>query len=106
LTTRVLTRRKQPDDQLDRLSGRRVTITVEERDQVQLDGDTVGACNTLTAEVLPGALMLRVPRTVHQLTTGDGQVSSATPGRMQVPGVRAFSRAASEARSRLRRTPR
>jgi diacylglycerol kinase (ATP) len=106
LTTRVLTRRKQPDDQLDRLSGRRVTITVEERDQVQLDGDTVGECNTLTAEVLPGALMLRVPRTVHQLTTGDGQVSSATPGRMQVPGVRVFSRAAFEARSRLRRTPR
>ena len=106
LTTRVLTRRKQPDDQLDRLSGRRVTITVEERDQVQLDGDTVGECNTLTAEVMPGALMLRVPRTVHQLTTGDGQVSSAAPGRMQVPGVRAFSRAASEAKSRLRRTPR
>jgi diacylglycerol kinase (ATP) len=106
LTTRVLTRRKQPDDQLDRLSGRRVTITVEERDQVQLDGDTVGQCNTLTAEVMPGALMLRVPRTVHQLTTGDGKVSSATPGRMRVPGVRAFSRAASEARSRLRRTPR
>ncbi len=47
LTTRVLTRRKQPDDQLDRLTGHKVTITVEERDQVQLDGDTVGECNTL-----------------------------------------------------------
>src|SRR4029453_5242760 len=107
LTTRVLTRRKQPDDQLDRLSGRRVTITVEERDQVQLDGDTVGECNTLTAEVVPGALRLRVPRPVHELTTGNGQVTSATPtGRIRVPGVRVVSRAASEARSRLRRTPR
>ena len=46
LTTRVLTRRRQPDNQLDRMTGRRVIITVEERDQVQLDGDTVGECNT------------------------------------------------------------
>ena len=53
LTTRVLTRRPKPDEQLDRLTGRRVTITVEERDQFQLDGDTVGECNTLTAEVVP-----------------------------------------------------
>ena len=53
LTTRVLARRRQPDDQLDRLKARRVTITVEERDQVQLDGDTIGECNTLTAEVVP-----------------------------------------------------
>ena len=62
LTARVLARRRQPDDQLDRLTGRRVTITVEERDQVQLDGDTVGECYTLTAEVVPAALRLRVPR--------------------------------------------
>ena len=107
LTTRVLARRRQPDAQLDRLTGHRVMITVEERDQVQLDGDTVGECNTLTAEVVPGALRLRVPRPVHELTTGNGQVTSATPtGRMRVPGVRVVSRAASEARSRLRRTPR
>jgi diacylglycerol kinase (ATP) len=107
LTTRVLARRRQPDNQLDRLTGHKVTITVEERDHVQLDGDTVGECNTLTAEVVPGALRLRVPRSVQELTTGNGEVSSATrSGRMQVPGLRAVSRAASEARSRLRRTPR
>jgi diacylglycerol kinase (ATP) len=70
LTTRVVTRRRQPDDQLDRLTGHRVTITVEERDQVQLDGDTVGECNTMTAEVVPGALRLRVPR---QLPLNDHQ---------------------------------
>jgi diacylglycerol kinase (ATP) len=106
LTTRVLTRRKQPDDQLDRLTGHKVTITVEERDQVQLDGDTVGECNTLIAEVVPGALRLRVPTPVYELTTGDGEVSSATrSGRVHVPGVQAVSRAASAARSRLRRTP-
>jgi diacylglycerol kinase (ATP) len=107
LTTRVLTRRRQPDDQLDRMTGHRVTITVEERDQVQLDGDTVGECNMLTAEVVPGALRLRIPRQLSELTTGNGQVSSETrSGRVQLPGARAVSRAASAARSRLRRTPR
>ena len=108
LTTRVLTRRKQPDDQLDRLTGHRVMITVEERDQVQLDGDTVGECNTLVAEVVPGALLLRAPRPIRELTTGDGEVSTAIGAgrRIHVPGGQAVSRATSAARSRLRRTPR
>jgi diacylglycerol kinase (ATP) len=107
LTTRVLTRRPKPDNQLDRLTGRRVTITVDERDQFQLDGDTVGDCNRLTAEVVPGALLLRVPRPVHELTTGNGQVTSmAGSGRVHVSGAAAVSRAASAAKSRLRRTPR
>jgi diacylglycerol kinase family enzyme/membrane-associated phospholipid phosphatase len=107
LTTRVLTRRPKPDDQLDRLRGRRVTITVEERDQFQLDGDTVGPANRLTAEVVPGALVLRVPKTVRELTTGNGEVSTLTrSGRIHVPGAHAVSRATSAARSRLRRTPR
>jgi YegS/Rv2252/BmrU family lipid kinase len=63
LTTRVLTRQRHSDEQLDRLTGRKVTITVEERDQYQLDGDTVGECGTMVAEIKPGALTLRVPRT-------------------------------------------
>ena len=107
LTTRVLTRRKQPDDQLDRLTGHKVTITVEERDHVQLDGDTVGECNTLTAEVVPGALRLRVPKSVQERPAVDGEISPATrSGRVQARGLQGVSRAASEARSRLRRTPR
>jgi diacylglycerol kinase family enzyme len=107
LTTGVLIRRRQPDNQLDKLTGRRVTITVDERDQYQLDGDTVGECKTLTAEVLPGALRLRVPRLVSDVTTGNGQVGSeARAGRMHLPAVQAVSRAASAARSRLRHTPR
>jgi diacylglycerol kinase (ATP) len=61
ITTRVMTRQRRTDDQLDRLTGRRVTITVEESDQYQLDGDTVGECSSMTAEVQPGALNLRVP---------------------------------------------
>jgi diacylglycerol kinase (ATP) len=63
ITTRVLTRQRRSDEQLDRITGRKVTITVEERDQYQLDGDTVGECGRMVAEIKPGALVLRVPRT-------------------------------------------
>ena len=60
--TRVVTRQRREDAQLDRYTGRTVTITVDRRDAYQLDGDTVGECRTMTAEVQPGALVVRVPR--------------------------------------------
>jgi len=105
LTTRVLTRRRQPDDQLDRLTGRKVTISVEERDQFQLDGDTVGECSTLTAEVVPGALRLRVPKQLSDLATGNGEVSTAAgSSRSQLEGARPLSRATFAAKSRPPRT--
>jgi diacylglycerol kinase (ATP) len=63
ITTQVLARRRRRDAQVDRLTGRKVTITVDGRDQFQLDGDTVGECSTMTAEVRPRALTMRVPRT-------------------------------------------
>ena len=106
LTTRVLTRRRQPDDQLDRLTGRKVTISVEERDQFQLDGDTVGECQTLTAEIVPAALRLRVPKPVSELTAGDGEVRAVSgSGRSHSTEAPTISRATSAARSRPRRTP-
>ena len=39
-----------------------MTITVDGRDQYQMDGDTVGECSTMIAEIRPGALRLRIPR--------------------------------------------
>jgi diacylglycerol kinase family enzyme len=63
LTTQVLARQRRRDAQLDRLTGRKVTITVDGRDHFQLDGDTVGECSTMTAEIRPRALTMRVPRT-------------------------------------------
>ena len=59
--TRVVTRQQRGDAQLDRFTGRKVTITVDRRDAYQLDGDTAGECRTMTAEVRPGALIVRVP---------------------------------------------
>jgi diacylglycerol kinase (ATP) len=66
LITKVVARRNREDDQLDRLTGRRVRISVDPPDSYQLDGDTIGVCRAITAEVAPGALVLRVPRAVRR----------------------------------------
>ncbi len=66
LIIQVLARHRRPDAQLVRLQGRRVTLTVEQPDRYQLDGDTVGSCTTLTAQVLDSALLLRVPQRVGE----------------------------------------
>ncbi|MFP5282464.1 MAG: diacylglycerol/lipid kinase family protein, partial [Actinomycetes bacterium] len=66
LTAQVLARRHRPDEQLDRLAGRRVQVSVEHPDAYQMDGDTVGTCTSMTFEVVPGALTLRVPRSVKR----------------------------------------
>lgn len=87
LVTQVLTRQQRSDDQLDRLTGRRVEITVEPRDQYQIDGDTVGECSTLVAEIDPGALIVRVPPLQRTLYTAGatGQRESGS-GAESVPG--------------------
>ncbi len=87
IITQVLARRRgsDDDDALDRLVGRRVTITVEERDQYQLDGDTVGECSRLTAEVVPGALRLRVPRRPSEQPAPD--VEAAQPAAEPAEGA-------------------
>ena len=65
-----------------------MTIKVEERDHYQVDGDTVGECNTMTAEVLPGALTLRVPRIIARggfSTLGAGPIADGeAPARSAV----------------------
>jgi diacylglycerol kinase family enzyme/membrane-associated phospholipid phosphatase len=66
LITKVVARQNREDDQLDRLTGSRVRISVDPPDSYQLDGDTIGICRAMTAQVEPGALVLRVPRAVRR----------------------------------------
>ncbi len=66
LITKVVARQNRDDDQLDRLTGSRVRISVDPPDSYQLDGDTIGICRAITAEVAPGALVLRVPRAIRR----------------------------------------
>ena len=58
---RLITRRGHRDDRVDQWRARRVTFALKERDSYELDGDVEGQCRTLTAEIKPGALLLRVP---------------------------------------------
>ncbi|SDS60001.1 diacylglycerol kinase family protein [Microlunatus soli] len=62
LTAKVLTRRDRDVDELDRITGSKIRIEVAEGDHFELDGDPAGECHTLEAQVLPGALAIRVPR--------------------------------------------
>jgi diacylglycerol kinase (ATP) len=58
---RLITRRRQKDDQVDQWRGKRVEVRLSEPDSYQLDGDVVGQCRTLIAEIQPGALTVCVP---------------------------------------------
>ena len=61
LALRLITRRAKKDDQVDQHTGKRVRIVINGKDNYQLDGDVVGESTTLTAEIQPGALAIRVP---------------------------------------------
>jgi len=58
---RLITRRAKKDDQVDQHMGKRVRITIDGKDNYQLDGDVVGESTTLDAEIQPGALAICVP---------------------------------------------
>jgi diacylglycerol kinase (ATP) len=95
ITTQVLTRQRRRDAQVDRLTGRKVTISVDGRDHFQVDGDTVGECSTMTAVVRPQALLMRVPRSAgpaglpyelpaEELASTNGASRSVNPARVSL----------------------
>ena len=61
LALRLVTRRPKKDDQVDQRQGKKVRITIDGKENYQLDGDVVGESTTLTAEIKPGALPVCVP---------------------------------------------
>ena len=58
---RLITRRAKKDDQVDQHKGKTVRLTIDGKDNYQLDGDVVGESTTLFAEIQPGALAICVP---------------------------------------------
>jgi diacylglycerol kinase family enzyme len=58
---RLITRRPRRDDHVDVWQARRVEVSLKHRDPYQLDGDVVGECLSLRAEVAPAALRIHVP---------------------------------------------
>ena len=61
LVVRLITRRRRADDPVDTWQGHRVEVQLAKADSYQLDGDVVGECRRLTAEVRPGALRVCIP---------------------------------------------
>ena len=61
LVVRLVTRRQRSDDPVDTWQGRRVEVQLAEPDSYQLDGDVVGECTRLSAQVKPGALRVCIP---------------------------------------------
>ena len=61
LALRLITRRPKKDDQVDQHTGKRVKIRIDGVDNYQLDGDVIGECTTLIAQIEPGAMTICVP---------------------------------------------
>jgi diacylglycerol kinase (ATP) len=58
---RLITRRPRRDDHVDVWQASRVEVRLKHRDPYQLDGDVVGECLSLRAEVAPAAVRIHVP---------------------------------------------
>jgi diacylglycerol kinase family enzyme len=58
---RLITRRQQRDDPVEIHPARSIEVRLSEPDTYELDGDVAGEFTTLTADVVPGALVVRVP---------------------------------------------
>ena len=58
---RLITRRPRSDDRVDQWQATHVEVRLDHPDPYQLDGDVMGDCRSLRAEVSPGALTVCVP---------------------------------------------
>ena len=58
---RLITRRPRADDHVDQWQATQVEVRLRQPDPYQLDGDVIGDCRTLRAEVSPRALTIHVP---------------------------------------------
>jgi YegS/Rv2252/BmrU family lipid kinase len=58
---RVLTKRRRGHRRVEHWRGRRITITADEPQPAQLDGDPVGEAAQLAMRIDPAALLVRVP---------------------------------------------
>jgi YegS/Rv2252/BmrU family lipid kinase len=62
LLWRVLSKHKRVDDQLNRMTGKKVVVRAAHDTARQLDGDPIGPGREIRAECIHGRLLVRVPR--------------------------------------------
>lgn len=61
VAARVLSRRRHGHSIVDHYTGTRVSLRADRPEEVQVDGDTMGAARSVSAWVDPGALVVRMP---------------------------------------------
>jgi YegS/Rv2252/BmrU family lipid kinase len=62
LLWRVMSKRKRVDEELNRMTGRKVVVRTAHDTARQLDGDPIGPGKEIRAECIHGRLLVRVPR--------------------------------------------
>jgi YegS/Rv2252/BmrU family lipid kinase len=62
LVWRVMSKRRRVDEQLNRMTGRKVVVRTAHDTARQLDGDPIGPGREIRAECIHGRLLVRVPR--------------------------------------------
>ena len=62
LLWRVMSKRKRVDDELNRMTGKKVVLRTSHDTARQLDGDPIGPGREIRAECIHGRLLVRVPR--------------------------------------------
>ena len=62
LLWRVMSKRKRVDEELNRMTGRKVVVRTAHATARQLDGDPIGPGKEIRAECIHGRLLVRVPR--------------------------------------------
>jgi diacylglycerol kinase family enzyme len=62
LLWRVLSKRRHVDEELNRMTGKKVVLRTAHDTARQLDGDPIGPGRELRAECIHGKLLVRVPR--------------------------------------------
>ena len=72
---RLVTRRPRRDDRVDQWQAQQVKVRLRHPDPYQLDGDVIGDCRSLSAEVAPKALTVCVPEPDTDLSASHGVIA-------------------------------
>ena len=60
VAARIASKRRKGHQRVDHYTSRTIRVRADRPQEVQVDGDTMGKARAISAEVLPGALVVRV----------------------------------------------
>jgi diacylglycerol kinase (ATP) len=72
---RLITPRRRQDDRVDQWQARQVEVRLRHPDPYQLDGDVIGDCHSLRADIAPKALTVCVPAESADLSASPSAIA-------------------------------